>query len=277
MSKEWLIAILSAGFGVLVTWYYSGSPSTRIPTFLIDPARAQLAGGSGAETSDISILYKGNPIGQKAVNVVRIYFWNAGNTPIIEAAKDILEPFTITTSGDSEILDAKVLRVNRKLTTITFEKDHQNTATVNFRLLEPNDGAALQITYAGPKDAKLEFHGATIGAPSPTINVVTDYYKKISDGLSPLEKVVSKNEYLVSFLFSGLVLSVIFTIFNQFVRNFVYRRLFMSQKTDQDIEDSARRLLCPAMLILIPIGLSLIGTIPPQVTGAIPSALIVKD
>jgi hypothetical protein len=86
-----VFGIVSAVVGGLLSWYfYNLSRSTRIPTFLVDPARAVLADGSGAET-DITILYKGNGIGQKAVNVVRVYFWNAGNTPIIEAAKDILE------------------------------------------------------------------------------------------------------------------------------------------------------------------------------------------
>jgi hypothetical protein len=277
VSVDRLIAIASVVLGVLVSWYfYRAALPTRTPTFLVYPVRAVLAGGSGEETSDITILYKGSPIGQKAISVVRVYFWNAGNTPIIEAAKDILEPFTITISGDSEILDAKILKVNRDITSITVEKDKQNAVKVNFRLLESNDGAALQLVYAGPKDAKLEFHGATIGAPSPTINTPTDFYQKIFNSLSPLQKVVRTHKDFVSFLFFGLVLSVLAAIVIPFLRNFIYQRVFKSTKSHDEIEASAVRLLIPAVVVLTTLGLALFSMVQ-EVTGAIPSALIVKD
>jgi hypothetical protein len=170
VSIDRLIAIVSVVLSVLVSWYfYRMSQPTRTPTFLVDPVRAVLAVGSSSAASDLTIQYRGNPIRQ-AVNVVRVYFWNAGNTPITE--NEILEPMTITISPDSEILNARTLKVSHDHTFITFDvqEDKRNRANVNFQILESNDGAALQITYAGPNDAKLEFNGATIGAESPTVS-----------------------------------------------------------------------------------------------------------
>lgn len=197
MPIDRLIAIASVILGAWVSWYfYSLSLPTRIPTFLVDPSRAVLAGGS----PDITIQYKGKPIRQRAVNVVRVYFWNAGNTDITKT--DILEPLTITVS-DSEILDAKTLKVSRELTFISLDvqKDQQNTAELDFDILESNDGAALQITYAGPVNAELEFHGATKGARSPTIKVVNGFSKRI---LTPIEEKLARIKDIVSVLFLDL-------------------------------------------------------------------------
>jgi hypothetical protein len=195
--------------------------------------------------------------------VVRVFFWNAGNTPI-EAAKDILKPFTITISGDSEILDAVVLKVSRDITFITLDaqEDKRNKAIVNFDILESNDGAALQIAYAGPNDAKLEFDGVTIGAPSPTVIVMTDYSQysqKISDSLLLFGKMVRRIKFL--FLWLGVILSS--PIFIPFVRNVIYRSLFRSKKTDREIEVSTMRVLLPAIIVLFFNGVVLIQLVPP--------------
>ena len=109
-----IVGVVGTVIGLWLAWYfYKASQPTRIPTFLVDPWRPLLAGGSSSETSDITILYKGRPIGQRAVNVVRVYFWNAGNTPITDA--EILEPLTITISPNSEILEPKILRLAEML------------------------------------------------------------------------------------------------------------------------------------------------------------------
>lgn len=74
-------------------------------------------------------------------------------------------------------------------------------------------------------------------------------------------------------------------VFVPFVRNFIYRKLFRSNKTNGEIEGSAMRLLIPIIIVLILLGFSFIVTTPPKVTeitgaipqGAIPPALIVKE
>jgi hypothetical protein len=168
-----------------------------------------------------------------------------------------------------------MLKVTRALTSIMFDfqKDKPtNTAYVSFGILEPNDGAALQVTCAGPKDAKLEFHGATLGARSPTSSVVTDYSHNFC--FSPLEEVVSRNKLFLSVLFLWFVLGVV-VMFTPFIRNFIYRNLFRSKETDQQIESSAMRILIPMIIFLSFLGLSLIRT--PEVTTEVPSVLIVKD
>jgi hypothetical protein len=74
-------------------------------------------------------------------------------------------------SGNSEILDTKILQVSRDLADIAFSPQvgGLDKAAVTFGILEPDDGAALQVTYAGPRDAELNFSGVTIGASHPTI------------------------------------------------------------------------------------------------------------
>src|ERR1039458_5177605 len=142
-----IVGVVLAVVGLVAAWYfYRAALPTRIPTFLVDPVRATLVDRSDS-ASDITILYKGHTIGPRAVNVVRIYFWNSGNTPIMKA--DVLQTLSVEVTGESEILDTKILQVSRTLTGVAFapQTGALNEAAVTFDLLEPDDGAALQVTF----------------------------------------------------------------------------------------------------------------------------------
>lgn len=209
--------------------------------------------------------------------MVRVYFWNAGNTPITKV--EILEPLTITLSVGSEILDAKTLKISRDLTFITFDArdDKRNTADVNFELLEPNDGAALQITYAGPRDAKLEFHGATIGAPQPSIKEVPDYSQQIVKGISPYTDSLSRYKNVIVYVSYGGLLIILLAATVPRARNFMYRTIFRSNKTDGEIEVSARRLFNYGVIGYALLFNILVYALPSEISGEIPSALITKN
>lgn len=101
-----IIGIVVGLFGVLAAWYfYMASLPTRTPTFMVDTVRAVLIDDGSSGTSELTVQYKGRKISHNSVNIVRVYFWNAGNSPIQRS--DILRQFTSGISGDSEILDAK--------------------------------------------------------------------------------------------------------------------------------------------------------------------------
>jgi hypothetical protein len=180
------IAVVTFIAGLVVAWFlawYFGSQSlvTRIPTFAVDPVRATIVDAADTANSDIAVYYKGHPVGARAVSVIRLYFWNAGNTPIVRS--EILRPLVITVGNGAQILDAKILKVSRDVTGITFaaQKGTPASALLGFNIVERNDGAALQITYAGPKDAKLEFYGITVGAPTPSVTFATSAPKPESN------------------------------------------------------------------------------------------------
>jgi hypothetical protein len=122
--------------GWLITqYYYKASQATKIPTFAVERLRPKLVDITSSAGSNVAFQYKGHSIRQKVVNAVLVYFYNAGNTPIAKA--EIRDPLTIIISGDSEILEPKILKAS-PFTGITFDTqdEKRNAAIINFELLE---------------------------------------------------------------------------------------------------------------------------------------------
>jgi len=272
-----IVGVVLAVVGLVAAWYfYRASLPTRIPTFLVDPVRATLVDRSDS-ASDITIFYKGHPIGPRAVNVVRIYFWNGGNTPIMKT--DVLQTLAVEVTGTSEILDTKILQVSRTLTGVAFSPQGgaPNSAAVTFDLLEPDDGAALQIIYAGPRDAELKFSGVTIGAAQPTILSPNVPYQKIVRQLSPWLGMIARFAGVLAYVFIFFAFAVQMIAMTPPAGRFVYRRIFRSQQTDDEIEESARRILPYAMGVMM-VGVAYLVLVPANpLQGQVPAALILSS
>jgi len=145
-----ILGLATAIAGVLAAYYfYRVSVQERVPTFLIDPITATIIDSSGPNLSDLTVLYKGKPVGQRNVAAVRIYFWNAGRMPI--RREDVLKPVQCVLRDDAEILDARVLRSSRDVTgfkIIPSANPTDNRVLFDFDILEKDDGAAIQVIYA---------------------------------------------------------------------------------------------------------------------------------
>lgn len=169
-----LTAILIGIAGLMAAYYfYRQSVLERTPTFLVDPVRATIIDSSGPRLSDLSVLYHGKPVGDRSVTAVRVYFWNSGRMPIRRS--DVLRPVECVLPTDSEILDFRVLKSSRDITGIALSAaagNPGNRLEVGFDIPEKDDGAALQIIYAGPQDAAIHFEGVIVGAAQPTLKAV---------------------------------------------------------------------------------------------------------
>lgn len=162
-----ILGLAAAIAGVVAAYYfYRVSVQERVPTFLIDPITATIIDSSGPNLSDLTVLFKGKPVGQRNVAAVRIYFWNAGRMPIRRA--DVLKPVQCVLRADAEILEARVLKSSRDVTgfkIIPSANPTENRVTFDFDILEKDDGAAIQVIYAGPPRPGIHFEGVLVGVP----------------------------------------------------------------------------------------------------------------
>ena len=101
------------------------------------------------------------------VSAVVIYFWNAGNIPI--HSTEILEKdraIHCVFPDNVQILKSIVLRTTRDIINLQthFSTTNPHIFDITFDILEHNDGAAIQIIYAGPVNAEPKFTGTIEGA-----------------------------------------------------------------------------------------------------------------
>jgi len=185
---------------------------------------------------------------------------------------------SIEVTGESEILDTKILQVSRTLTGITFSPlaGVLNKAAVAFEILESDDGAALQVTYAGPRDAELNFSGVTIGASQPTTKAPNGPYQTIARQLSPwlgtIDGLVRGLAAVSAFLVLALQIMALFPAAGRFV----YRRIFRSKRTDDEIRSSLAKLTPYAAAVMMVVATYLVLAAPTSLQGQVPAPLIVS-
>jgi hypothetical protein len=136
------LGIIIGLIGILLAYYfYRQSIQLRIPTFLVDPVRANIIDSSGPKLSDLSVLYKGKPVGERNVVAIRVYFWNAGKMPIKKA--DVLKPIECVLETNAEILDKRLLKSSRDITGMKLSEAPEspsNRFVIDFDILEKMTG-----------------------------------------------------------------------------------------------------------------------------------------
>jgi hypothetical protein len=156
-------------------YFYRQNIRERVPAFLVDPVRASIVESSGAKLSDLAVLYRGKPVGDRSVTAIRVYFWNDGKMPITKS--DVLRPLQCVLAEGTDILDYRLLKTSRDITNIRLSRGNDTSndrILVDFDILEKDDGAAIQIIYAGAHDAAIHFEGIVVGAPQPTLKTIRD-------------------------------------------------------------------------------------------------------
>jgi hypothetical protein len=154
------------GFGL--AWYWHAqSVQERAPTYQVSSQRVKLVDTAVPVPSQLQVLYRGKDL-NKNVTALTLYLWNDGKLPI--KAEDILQPLEVRLDPDSEILDARILRVSRSVTRFAkgeILESKKNSLPLSFAILEKGDGAALQIIYTGKPDAVVSVLGTVVGAGEP--------------------------------------------------------------------------------------------------------------
>lgn len=173
MTPDHWIAVGGVAASGLISWivsryFYRRSDKRRTPTFVVRPQRTILVSPEITSTRIMTVLpgHDGE-IGNGGITKAQIYFWNSGTLPIL--SDDVLEPFGIKCPG--EVLDQKIIKSSRAVIGLEASVGDidKRCLTLKFAVLEPGDGASIEIVYDGPPDREFEFAGACVGAAKPTV------------------------------------------------------------------------------------------------------------
>lgn len=150
----------------LALYFHAQSVQDKKPLYYLGQ-RATIVDSAVATPSPLQVFYKGQPIGNTNVVELVLYFWNGGKLPI--KTEDILEPVQIEVAS-GEILESRVLHISRSVTKFEIHpvsESPKNVLPLSFGILEHNDGAAIQIIYAGKADTAITVKGTIVGAGNP--------------------------------------------------------------------------------------------------------------
>lgn len=194
---------------VFALYIYFTSVSVHNFTYTISPVKA-VAVKSG-QVSDLEVSYKGKAI-ITDITVVQIAIWNKGKLPI--KTDNILKEIRIVTSPTTQILDASIRKESRDVIGIQIEKFHYNDGyiPISWKILEKNDGAVIQIIYAGSININLKIEGIIEGQKELTFEDLKDKSQTPID-MNKVSRII-----LIIAISSTILLFILKTITNIIIR-----------------------------------------------------------
>lgn len=135
-------------------------------SYCINPIRTPIV--QSAKTSDVSVSYKGRPVSGN-VTAAQIAIWNAGREPI--KAEDILTPILLSTPTNAPILEIISINISRNVIGLILTSTNPPSSIIGlgWKILEHNDGALIQIVYAGATETPINLEGTIVGQQSPRL------------------------------------------------------------------------------------------------------------
>lgn len=158
-----LIGTIASIMGVLLAiYFYLGSRDSRELIYYVHPAKATIVASGAA--SRLSVKYD-NQIIHTDITVAQIAFWNNGKLPI--RRNNVLKPFIIQVEKGLQILEVSLRKETRDVIGIAIDKSNLKNGIVslNWEILEHNDGGIIQIIYAGNTDVRITAKGIIEGQP----------------------------------------------------------------------------------------------------------------
>lgn len=163
-SRPWVNIMMGLAVGVAgimaTLMVFLLSRRGRELTYWVEPNRAQIV--SGDRPSALMVRYKNTEI-TEPVTAAQVVIWNAGNSSI--RAENVLSAVSIVTRPRVRILAASVRRQSREVVGFRLDDSilEQGRLPLQWTIMEQNDGALVQIVFAGPPDAAISFEGTVEG------------------------------------------------------------------------------------------------------------------
>lgn len=138
---------------ILAAYFYFASVETRHLVCFVHPAKANVV--KAEQSSRLHIELDGKKV-VRDVTAVQIALWNEGEKSIRK--ENMLKPLVISTSPANPIIEARIQKVTRDVVDLTLTTDeiHNGYLKVNWKILEQNDGAILQLIYFGGSDVPIK-------------------------------------------------------------------------------------------------------------------------
>lgn len=142
-----------------IFFYYENIKEPEL-IYVISPIKTKIF--KAKTTTSLTISIKGKNI-VKDVNAIQIALWNRGKKSI--RPENIIQPVEIYSTPKVEIIDASIRNISREIINFSLENNNFEDGIVktNWKILEENDGASIQIIYIGPEDVDFNFRGTIEG------------------------------------------------------------------------------------------------------------------
>lgn len=129
-------------------------------TYMINPIKTTIF--TSEKMSSLKVYTQGKEI-KKDITAIQISIWNQGKKSIKPA--DILKPIEIYSEPPVEIIEALTRNISREVTHFQIETNaiSQGVIKPKWNILEKNDGASIQLIFAGPSHTKFKLRGIIEG------------------------------------------------------------------------------------------------------------------
>jgi hypothetical protein len=236
---------------VLAVYFYQASKIKPLLTFAVNPLKTELQRPD--YDKELGFIYKGKPVDSESITSVQVSIWNAGTRSIRDS--DVLDPFRLAMPDGSAILSVRVKKASRPI--CGFERlDNQDdykagTCRLKWLILEPGDGAVLQIIYAGSARRDPTLEGAVEGQRGGVI--VEEYLFALdSTHKSPLN--ISMTRLGSAFLLMLVACLLIFIAARIHPATEAARKLARARvKAEKHLAELRRRTVPPPLVWWIPI------------------------
>lgn len=186
ISKEhigYVVAILSVIASGVISWYfYDKSQEYRLPVYYIEPFSSVVFKADENKEFPFKVTSSdGKPI-LKSIYLTTHYFWNKGKKPILES--DILETLKVkflTEDDNLEIVSVSISKFSRRVVACSSKQVDKNEFELSYKVMENNDGCAIDILFLGEDNHKVEVTGTIIGVDDFEVSSQTreEYFKKL--------------------------------------------------------------------------------------------------
>jgi hypothetical protein len=163
------ITTASLVVGVIGIILFFRSIKKPVPSYAVHPLRVRIVDKAQQTIPGLQVLHDGVSLDAQNVTCATLYFWNDGRTTIHQS--DVLIPYSIDLDKSAQLLECLTINVTREVCGFRiFRETTGNQSSVNFSIIEPQDGVQVQLIYAGEPNATIEVSGTCEGANEPKRN-----------------------------------------------------------------------------------------------------------
>jgi hypothetical protein len=156
-----LLGTLLGVVGILLSIYvYRESREYPELTYYVHPVKASVL--KSGKASKLQCDFEGQPI-TSDITVAQVAIWNQGKRSI--KRNNILKPVVLYATNAAPILQATLRKQSRDVVNLEIDRKELQSGKlmVSWAILEQNDGAVIQLTYAGGPDVAIVLDGVVEG------------------------------------------------------------------------------------------------------------------
>ncbi len=185
-----VLLILAVAAIVVSLILFFASQSHRALVYAVNPIQTRVV--TRGQATGIDISFDGRKLGDVDITAVQVAVWNSGDQSI--RVDNVLKQVVVRTDPAVPILEASVVKYYRDQDVTGFsivtspELLDTGRVPLNWKILERNDGAVIQLIYLGSPEVEIKAEGLIEGFGS---------IKRVESGLkirSPSEQLRSAQQ-----------------------------------------------------------------------------------